>query len=77
MLQVRSSLGWKPLRPAGTSSGTSAFTLKAAQTLRGRLKPHSPTSLAHRISDKAEAAYRRGDQFDKRRKLMETWAAFC
>lgn len=32
-------------------------------------------ALAHRISDKAEAAYRRGDQFEKRRKLMETWAA--
>jgi len=24
-----------------------------------------------------EAAYRRGDLFDKRRKLMESWAAFC
>jgi len=34
-------------------------------------------ALAHRVSDKAEAAYRRGDQFDKRRKLMEAWAAFC
>jgi integrase len=34
-------------------------------------------ALAHRISDKAEAAYRRGDQFEKRRKLMESWAAFC
>jgi integrase len=34
-------------------------------------------ALAHRISDKAEAAYRRGDQFEKRRMLMEAWAAFC
>ena len=34
-------------------------------------------ALAHRISDKAEAAYRRGDQFEKRRKLMEAWADFC
>jgi integrase len=34
-------------------------------------------ALAHRISDKAEAAYRRGDQFEKRRKLMEAWALFC
>ncbi len=34
-------------------------------------------ALAHRISNKAEAAYRRGDQFEKRRKLMEAWAAFC
>jgi integrase len=34
-------------------------------------------ALAHRISDKAEAAYRRGDQFEKRRKLMEAWTSFC
>jgi integrase len=34
-------------------------------------------ALAHRISDKAEAAYRRGDQFEKRRKLMEAWAIWC
>jgi len=34
-------------------------------------------ALAHRISDKVEAAYRRGDQFEKRRKLMEAWAAYC
>ena len=34
-------------------------------------------ALAHRISDKAEAAYRRGDQFEKRRKLMEAWQAFA
>jgi hypothetical protein len=24
-----------------------------------------------------EAAYRRGDLFDKRRKLMAAWAAYC
>lgn len=34
-------------------------------------------ALAHRISDKAEAAYRRGDQFEKRRALMNAWTAFC
>lgn len=34
-------------------------------------------ALAHRISDKAEAAYRRGDQFEKRRELMEAWAKWC
>ena len=33
--------------------------------------------LAHQISDRAEAAYRRGDQLDKRRKLLEAWAAFA
>jgi integrase len=33
--------------------------------------------LAHQISDRADAAYRRGDQLDKRRKLLEAWAAFA
>jgi hypothetical protein len=28
------------------------------------------------IENKAEAAYRRGDLFDKRRKLMEAWATY-
>jgi hypothetical protein len=28
------------------------------------------------IENKAEAAYRRGDMFEKRRKLMEAWAVY-
>ena len=35
------------------------------------------TSLAHVIGDKAEQAYRRGDALDKRRSLMDAWAAYC
>ena len=31
-------------------------------------------ALAHTIGDKVEAAYRRGDLFEKRRKLMDAWA---
>jgi integrase len=34
-------------------------------------------ALAHVVGDKVEAAYRRGDLFDKRRQLMDAWAAFC
>jgi integrase len=34
-------------------------------------------ALAHTIGNKAEAAYRRGDLFEKRRRLMADWAAFC
>ena len=33
--------------------------------------------LAHAIAGKVEAAYRRGDMLEKRRRLMEDWAAFC
>ena len=34
-------------------------------------------ALAHAVGDKVEAAYRRGDLFEKRRKLMEAWAQHC
>lgn len=34
-------------------------------------------AIAHTIKDKAEAAYRRGDLFEKRSRMMEDWAAFC
>jgi integrase len=34
-------------------------------------------ALAHVIANKAEAAYRRGDLFEKRRRLMDDWASFC
>ena len=34
-------------------------------------------ALAHTIANKVEAAYRRGDLFDKRIKLMTDWASYC
>lgn len=34
-------------------------------------------ALAHRLKDKAEAAYQRGDLFTKRQRLMEAWARYC
>jgi len=34
-------------------------------------------ALAHTIGNKAEAAYRRGDLFEKRRRLMDDWATYC
>ena len=34
-------------------------------------------TLAHAIDRKTEAAYRRGDLFEKRRRLMDAWAEFC
>jgi integrase len=37
----------------------------------------SEAALAHAVGDKVEAAYRRGDALDKRRKLMEAWATYC
>ncbi len=34
-------------------------------------------ALAHTVGDKVEAAYRRGDLFEKRRRLASAWATFC
>ena len=34
-------------------------------------------ALAHVVGDKVEAAYRRGDLFEKRRQIMEAWSRFC
>lgn len=34
-------------------------------------------ALAHSVSDKVEAAYRRGDLFQKRRRIMEDWIRYC
>jgi integrase len=41
--------------------------------------PHelAEMALAHVVSDKVEAAYRRGDMFEKRRRLASAWAAYC
>jgi integrase len=34
-------------------------------------------ALSHSLPDKVEAAYQRGDLFEKRRRLMDEWARFC
>jgi integrase len=37
----------------------------------------SEAALAHAVGDKVEAAYRRGELLEKRRKLMNAWGAYC
>jgi integrase len=37
----------------------------------------SEAALAHVVGDRVEAAYRRGDLFEKRRRLMDAWAQHC
>jgi integrase len=34
-------------------------------------------ALAHKVAGKTEAAYYRSDVFEKRRRLMADWAAYC
>ena len=54
----------------------SAFRDSASETTGF---PHEvcEMALAHTIGNKAEAAYRRGDLFNKRRELMDAWANYC
>jgi integrase len=37
----------------------------------------SEMALAHRVKDSTVKAYRRGDLFEKRRRLMDAWAEYC
>ena len=54
----------------------SAFRDWAAETTSF---PHEvcEMALAHAVGSKVEAAYRRGDLFEKRRGLMEAWSVFA
>jgi integrase len=54
----------------------SCFTDWAAETT-GVQNHVAEMALAHIISNKVEAAYRRGDLLEKRRPLMDAWADFC
>ena len=70
----------KILRDGGISDCTvhgfrSAFTDWAAETTDFP-KEVADKALAHKLPNKVEAAYRRTDFFEKRRKLMAKWSAF-
>ena len=41
--------------------------------------PHemAEMAIAHSVGDKVEAAYRRGDMLERRRRMMDDWASFC
>lgn len=47
----------------------------------GELSPYprelAEAALAHIVGDETERAYRRGDALEKRRGMMDAWAAFC
>jgi len=47
-----------------------------AMELTGFPSEMSEMALAHTIGNKVEAAYRRGDLFDKRRAMMDAWSNF-
>lgn len=67
----------RDIRPGVTAHGfRSTFRDWAAEVSS---HPHEAAemALAHAVGDKVEAAYRRGDMFERRRHLMEDWAQWC
>jgi integrase len=71
----------KALRTAGVDNATvhgmrSTFRDWAAERTNYP-REISEAALAHTNKDKVEAAYLRGDHFEKRRRLMEAWADFA
>lgn len=67
----------KQMRPKITVHGfRSAFRDWAAETTDFP-REVAEAALAHSVGDKVEAAYRRGDLFEKRRQLMTAWATYC
>ena len=54
----------------------SSFRDWAAETT-AHSRDAAEMALAHTVGDKVEAAYRRGDLFEKRRALMRDWGDFC
>jgi integrase len=73
MLKLLQRMGHSEITVHGFRS---AFRDWAAETTGF---PHEvcEMALAHTVTSKVEAAYRRGDLFEKRRGLMESWAAYC
>jgi integrase len=53
----------------------STFRELAAET--GQPADLAEAALAHAHGGKVQAAYQRGDMLERRRSLMEAWAAFC
>jgi integrase len=65
------------LRPGVTVHGFRSTFMDWSHETTAFAKVAIDMALAHAVSDKVEAAYRRGDLFDKRRRLMSEWAAYC
>jgi len=59
--------GRHPMAPLATR-----WTARANQSQQR----HQTAHRIHAISNQIEAAYRRGDLFEKRRKLMGSWAVY-
>ena len=64
------------LWPGATVHGCRSSFMDWAHERTSATKVVIDQSLAHKIKDPTEAAYRRGDLLEKRRKLMEQWSGY-
>ena len=67
----------KELRPGFSSHGFRSTFKDWAGDMTSFPREVSEMALAHTIKDKTEAAYRRKDALERRKKLMQEWATFC
>jgi integrase len=65
------------MRPGLTVHGFRSTFMDWAHEQTAFAKVVIDKALAHGIDDKSEAAYRRGDLFEKRARLMEAWGGYC
>jgi integrase len=63
----------EPIVPHGFRSTFKDWCAEAT----GYPRELAEAALAHALDSKVEAAYQRGDLLEKRRRLMNEWAAFC
>jgi integrase len=73
MLALMKKIDFGPYTPHGFRSTFRDWAADEAHTFQNETLE---LALAHTIKHKAEAAYRRGDQMERRRELMATWSAF-
>jgi integrase len=67
----------KGMRPDVTVHGFRSTFMDWCHESTNHPKVVIDMALAHKVGDKVEAAYRRGDLFIKRTKLMAAWAEYC
>jgi integrase len=70
------------LERMGVSESADVHGFRATfRTWAGESTSHAPDtiemSLSHKVGNAVERAYNRGQLFDKRRRLMDEWAAYC
>src|SRR3546814_3147856 len=73
LLSVLRKLGRGDLTAHGFRSTFADWSAEATNAQREVRE----AALAHVVGDKTEEAYRRGDLFEKRRRLMDAWAKAC